>query len=326
MSTRISIFNHKGGVGKTTVVLNLGVALARQGHGVLLVDADPQCNLTDSFIRAAGRNLDPSANNLTEALAPAFESQPLMLEPVRTLEIERVPGLNLIPGHLGLSEYDLPLGIAHMMNQSITAFRNLVGAPSYLLNLTAESVGADFVIADLNPSLSAMNQNILMSGDFFIVPTTSSRYSVLALESLRRVLPRWREWYQDAQSNESLQKADYPVPQNSPRFLGYVHSDVRASTELDVEASLIEEIHKEIEILSRTLDESDMILKEKVNSQQNYLLGSIPEATSLIHLMDTTGLLPHEAELRRHLQDDEIEPFARTFYDIAAKIRAISSR
>ena len=49
---RLAIFNHKGGVGKTTLTVNIGAALAERGHRVLLVDSDPQCNLTSYLVDA----------------------------------------------------------------------------------------------------------------------------------------------------------------------------------------------------------------------------------------------------------------------------------
>src|SRR2546423_4677883 len=50
---RLAIFNHKGGVGKTTLTMNMGAALVELGHRVLLVDSDPQCNLTSYLVEGA---------------------------------------------------------------------------------------------------------------------------------------------------------------------------------------------------------------------------------------------------------------------------------
>jgi cellulose biosynthesis protein BcsQ len=56
MAPIISLFNHKGGVSKTTTAFNLGWALADRGHRVLIVDGDPQCNLTGTVLGFDGIN------------------------------------------------------------------------------------------------------------------------------------------------------------------------------------------------------------------------------------------------------------------------------
>ena len=78
MHKSIALFNHKGGVSKTTTTFNLGWMLAEKGKRVVLVDTDPQCNLTGLIL---GEKLDDfytdnPTRNIHAALAPAFLSQP----------------------------------------------------------------------------------------------------------------------------------------------------------------------------------------------------------------------------------------------------------
>ena len=82
MARIICLFNHKGGVSKTTTAFNLGWMMASKGRGVLLADFDPQCNLTGMVMGFKGVD-DLAAiysgtppNNVKDGLAPAFESQP----------------------------------------------------------------------------------------------------------------------------------------------------------------------------------------------------------------------------------------------------------
>lgn len=82
MAKIISLFNHKGGVSKTTTAFNLGWMMALKGKTVLLADFDPQCNLTGmvmGFQKAddlAALYASTPPNNIKDGLAPAFESQP----------------------------------------------------------------------------------------------------------------------------------------------------------------------------------------------------------------------------------------------------------
>ena len=97
MAKVISLFNHKGGVSKTTTTFNLGWKLARKDQKVVIVDCDPQCNLTgmvlgyehfESAESIQGRR-DGRPLNIKEGLAPAFKSRP---EPIKAVECVMVPG------------------------------------------------------------------------------------------------------------------------------------------------------------------------------------------------------------------------------------------
>lgn len=94
MAQKIALFNHKGGVSKTTTTFNLGWMLASKGKRVILVDADPQCNLTGMVLREETEDeinriakIYQTQSNLKTGLAPAFESQPKLIEPVDCIPV-----------------------------------------------------------------------------------------------------------------------------------------------------------------------------------------------------------------------------------------------
>ena len=94
MATRIALFNHKGGVSKTTTAFHLGWMLVSKGHRVLLVDADPQCNLSGLILGFKGETEfdefyeTDTTRNIRAGLAPAFESQPRGIKPVECVEVQ----------------------------------------------------------------------------------------------------------------------------------------------------------------------------------------------------------------------------------------------
>ena len=136
-----------------------------------------------------------------------------------------VPGNNnlfLMPGHIGLAEYEVTLGIAQELSGSLVTLRNLPGSLYYLINKTAEKYDAEFVIVDMSPSLGAVNQNLLSISDYFIVPMHPDYFSTMATRSLTAVLPKWQSWAKSAAQIQALQEADYPFPKSNPKFLGYV--------------------------------------------------------------------------------------------------------
>ncbi|MBT9446531.1 MAG: AAA family ATPase [Hyphomonadaceae bacterium] len=224
----IALFNHKGGVSKTTTTFNLGWMLATLGKKVIVADFDPQCNLTGMVLGYRGiEDLENSysanpANNVKDALAPAFESQPRQVVGAECIPVPGNDSLLLLPGHIGLAEYETTLGIAQQLSGSLLALRNLPGSIRYMLVATAEKYDADFIIVDMSPSLGPINQNLLTTSDYFIVPLHPDYFSSMALSSLAKTLPRWKQWADTAAKVDILMEADYPLQKSHSKFIGAV--------------------------------------------------------------------------------------------------------
>lgn len=221
----IALFNHKGGVSKTTTSFNLGWKLAEQGHSVVLVDADPQCNLTGmvtGYTELADLEEIVERGTIYSGLTPAFEAQPREITAVPLIDVEACPGLHLLPGDIRLAEYENTLGIAQELSGSIQALKNLPGSLSFLINRTAAAVNADFVIIDLSPGLGPINQNLVSTSDYIILPTAPDFFSVMAIDSISRVLPRWKRWAEQASTLPILTSAAYPFPAPGMKVLGTV--------------------------------------------------------------------------------------------------------
>lgn len=227
---KIAIFNHKGGVSKTTTAFNIGWELAKRGKKVLLVDADSQCNLT---LYALGNKRfgdfysSGNKNNLKDALEPAFKSKPRLIEAIDCIQVEKNKNLYLMPGNLDLSEWEVQLGLSFQLTDSVGALENLPGSFNYLFDKVSERYSIDYVIIDMNPSLSSINQDLLISSDYFIVPTSPDIFSCMAIKSLARILPNWEKWAKSART--IFKDAEYPLPQNTPKFIGYTINDFNLS-------------------------------------------------------------------------------------------------
>jgi cellulose biosynthesis protein BcsQ len=232
---QIAFFNHKGGVSKTTSVFHIGWMLAKSGCKVVLVDCDPQCNLTGlilSYNHALEYPYEDKNKplNIRDGLAPAFEARPVALAPVHLQSVKGCPGLFVLPGHVGLAEYESQLSIAHELSGSLAALQNIPGAFRWLIDLTAKSVDADFVLVDMSPSLGAINQNIFVNSDAFVIPMAPDFFSAMALRSLARVLPKWVNWSAKAAEQLVLQNATYPWPNKTPKYVGSIVQNYRIRT------------------------------------------------------------------------------------------------
>lgn len=308
---KIAIFNHKGGVSKTTTAFHLGWALSNAGKKVLLVDADSQCNLTLyslGFVNYENFYESGNDNNINGALRPAYKSEPNLIKAVECIEIRK--NLLLLPGHIDFSENEVQLGVSMQLGGTFGTMRNLPGAFDFLMSKLAEKYGIDIIIIDMNPSLSAINQDILFSSDFFLIPTSPDYFSIMSIKSLSKVLPNWERWAKTARTFFS--DSSYPFKQSRTMFLGYTVNDFNLSAHggrpSNTFKKIIEQISNEItNTLIPALKSNNMLLdesryksayiqmkneshKDNIEYSDFYCLAQISNFNKLIGLSNQKGI------------------------------------
>lgn len=233
MTKKIAMFNHKGGVSKTTTTFNLGWKLAELGKRVLIIDTDPQCNLTGLCLSLTNdANFEEfythsGVTNLKQALDPVFSGTPNPLQPANCYEFPNRQGLYLLPGHINVSEFDVPISIAQELTGSLRLVQNIPGALNELIRLTAEHYNFDYVLIDMSPSVSATNANLLMLSDYFIIPCSPDYFCNMAISSLTTVLPAWFATYSTVKTHPAFQDALYKFPSTTPKFIGTIQQRYR---------------------------------------------------------------------------------------------------
>ena len=227
MPHRILLFNHKGGVGKTTSAYNIGWKLSQTGLRVLLVDGDSQVNLT---ARALGERFEDyyaedsptRLNNIYDAVRPVFEGRPHPIESFECPTAENNDQLYLLPGHPDLSALEGQISLAQETRGTLSVTKNIPGALHRVISLIEEKYQIDYSIIDINPGLGALNQNFFMISGAFIVPTNPDPFSLMSLKTLGLEIERWVNWKD--RFGPAFADATYPLPEGWAKFVGAIHS------------------------------------------------------------------------------------------------------
>lgn len=222
---RLTIFNHKGGVGKTTLTVNIAAALAEQGKHVLLIDSDPQCNLTSYLLpdedvdKLLDRSEGPKGRTIWSAVKPIADEFGRDVKPLRPMPTV-IENVRLIPGDIRMSQFEESLADswASCFRRKLGAFRAITAISSLLTAVTNQD-GYDFVFYDTGPNIGSLNRVLLLDSDYFIVPVACDHFSTRALSTLGQTL---KQWILDCRTIRALAPDRTILLPGTPRFLGYI--------------------------------------------------------------------------------------------------------
>ena len=219
----VSFFNHKGGVGKTTLVFNVGLALAQKGSTVLFIDADAQANLTSAALNVEEYERVLTSNaTIYGALLPVINNTGDLAD-IKPVKVR--PNAYLLPGDIRLSAFEeiLPQAWNESLAGQYRGFQ-ISSAMYRLMQKLGQAVSADFALVDLGPNVGALNRSILISSDGFVVPLSPDLFSLTALPSVGASTTRWILDWQAAKASAVRAKLelDIELPEGMPSPLGYV--------------------------------------------------------------------------------------------------------
>ena len=337
MEKIITLFNHKGGVSKTTTTFNLAWKISQNNKRVLVVDADPQCNLTWMFFGDAFDEFyedeTTSQMNIKDAVSVAFKGKPKPIEAIQCPCHPRNENLFIIPGHMDLSAYESALSLAWNSNNAIVTLQNLPGAFYELMHLCSEKYKIDYIFVDLNPGLSAINQTFFVSSDAFIIPINPDPFALMALKTLKAVLPKWKKM-----SNEArllFDETSYPLPEKEMMFAGEIiqRFSLRKQKASRPFQEKINEIKQYIQgEFVQELQKSNMLCSvdelEKRILDETWCLGEVPDFGALIQKANEARVPVfalqdedmNESGVVREGIEDRKKNFDRIFDEIAEKI------
>ncbi len=220
------LFNNKGGIGKTTLTFNIAHMAARQGLRTMVLDYDPQCNLSAIFL-SQERLVD-----LWEATGQLGRTVAACLEPVRRGKgdvVAPVPmpvadNLWLLPGHLGLSRFEQTLAEEWPKTNASDNERALdvTTALDVLSNQAAETVRADLVLLDVGPSLGALNRAALLACDAVAFPMAPDLFSLQGLKNVGPTLREWRRDWHTVRERHLQGRPQAELPPHDFQPIGYI--------------------------------------------------------------------------------------------------------
>ena len=226
-SKKLVFFNNKGGVGKTTLAFNTAVQLANKGYKTVLVDLDPQCNLTrlalgeEYYDNTIFSELHKTIYDVLGGVIRGGGdiNTGIPLEPAKGAQ----KNLSLVRGDIRLSAYEDILSTGY--NQAAAGIQLgyfQTSAIDRFLRYKGMKEDVDIFIIDTSSTLGLLNRVILLGCDYFAVPLMPDALSFQGIENLGNMLAEWKEnWHNTGQALSGNIENQY-VLNGDGLFIGYI--------------------------------------------------------------------------------------------------------
>ena len=223
----LSFVNNKGGVGKSTLAYNVAVQFANKGYKTVLVDLDPQCNLTRLALGEeyfANTIFSATSKTIYDVLKGVIEGG---ADIDLTAQFEPAKGaatnLLLLRGDMRLSEYE---------NILATGYNNATGgnrlgyfqtsAIDRFLTEKGLSDQVDIFIIDTSPTLGLLNRVVLLGTDYFVVPLMPDALSLQGIENLGTIFEQWKNNWKETGIALARDTPNNLVLHGEGLFIGYI--------------------------------------------------------------------------------------------------------
>jgi chromosome partitioning protein len=191
----VCVYNRKGGTSKSSTCFHLAGSLTRMGHRVLLVDCDPQGNLSEGLLGIAIEALAP------ERTIAALFSDAFIPEPRALIVPTPIEGVDLLPGSEAMEDYSEPRPAGH---RSQFVLRDFVA-----------EVRADYgvVLLDCPPAFTLASWSAMVAADSIVVPVVPEDFGAAGVRKINRAFAQVRE-----QANPGLRLLGYLISQHNPKL------------------------------------------------------------------------------------------------------------
>jgi chromosome partitioning protein len=193
---KLVFFNNKGGVGKTTLAYNTAVKFAEMGYKTVLVDLDPQCNLSRL---ALGLEYEQSLfagtkQNIYTVLEGVIKGGADVVATTMFESVGVTGKLFILPGSMNLSEYENTLISAYgEAAQGVERGFFTTSAIDRFLSKKGLDEGVDVFVIDTSPTLGLLNRVIFLGSDYFVTPVMPDAFSVQGIENLGITFEGWKD-------------------------------------------------------------------------------------------------------------------------------------